>query len=126
MNRMAVSPKLFSFVIRGPRKRVSRNDGLLLLPGLGAKTGFLLAQFGRQRLAKILRVEDLPNFNFRAAVERCALHPFDCLVPRLDLNQPEAGNKIASPAEGALGDGALLAGIFDAGAFRTRMQAFPR
>src|SRR6476469_3968603 len=101
-------------------------DGLLLLHRLGTKTGFLLAQLGRQRLAKILRIEDLPNFDFRAAVERRTLHPFDCLVPRLHLNKPETVDEIAGPAEGAFGDGAVFTGIFDAGAFRARMQTLTR
>src|SRR4029078_3708944 len=37
---------------------------------LGTQTFLLLTQFGRQRLAEILRVEHLANFDLGAAVER--------------------------------------------------------
>src|ERR1700687_3612503 len=97
----------------------------LLLRRLGAKPRFLLAQFGRQRLAEILRIEDLANFDFGAAVERRALHPFDRLVPRLHLNQPETGDKVAGHGERTMAHAGLFSRIFDPGAFRRRMQPSP-
>src|SRR5712664_4416860 len=69
--------------------------GLALFLRRGAEALFLFAQFGRQRLAEILRIEDLPDFDLGAAVERRALHPFDRLVARLHLDQPEAGDELA-------------------------------
>jgi hypothetical protein len=72
---------------------------VLLLPRLRAETLLLLAQFGRQCLAEILGVEDLPDFDLGAVIERRPLHPFDRLVQRFDLDQPETGNQIAGKAE---------------------------
>src|SRR6266550_6702739 len=78
-----------------PTEGASRNDnedGALLLRRLGAQALFLFAQFRRQRLAEILRIENLPDFDL-AVIERCALHPVDRLVQRFDLDQPEAGDE---------------------------------
>src|SRR5260221_9545875 len=97
--------------------------GVLLLPRLRAEALFLFAQFGRQHLAEIVGIKDLPDFDFSSAVERRALHPRDRLIQRLGLDQQEAGDEIAGSAEGTIGKGALLAGIFDAGALLARMQA---
>src|ERR1700738_3715881 len=101
-------------------------DRLLLPRRLRAKALFVLAQLGRECLAEILDIEDLPDFDFGSAVEWRALHPFDRFILRLDLDQPETRDKIAGAAERPVGDGALFAGIFDARAYRGRMQALAR
>src|SRR6266849_5049036 len=98
----------------------------LLLPGLRAKPSFLLTQLGRQRFAEILRIEDLPDLDFGAAVERRALHPFNRLLQRFRLNKPEPCDKIAGHGERTMAHAALFSGIFDPGAFRRRMQALAR
>src|SRR5450432_2230945 len=67
---------------------------------LCAEACFLLAQVGRQRLAEIFRRKNLPDFDFRAVVERGTLHPADRLVQRFDLDQPEAGDQITGEIEG--------------------------
>src|ERR1700712_2527942 len=103
-----------------------RKSGRLLLACLRAQPRFLFAEFGRQRLAEILGFENLPDFDLRAAAERRALHPLGGLLQRLHLNQPEARDEIAGHRERPLADRRLLGSIFDAGAFRGRMQAFAR
>src|SRR6202790_2573388 len=119
-------PGLRVAVITG--RASSREPGMtrvLRLRALGAKTVLLLAQFGCQRLAKILGIEDLANFDLGAAVERRALHPFDGLVPRLHLNQPEPGNEIAGHGERAVADATLLAGIFERAPFEVGCRPSP-
>src|SRR5258708_21886497 len=110
---------------RAHRRAMPRNR-VLLLPGLRAKARFLLTQFGRQRLAKIFRIEDLPDFNFGAAVERRTFHPVDRLIQRFHLYKPKAGDKIAGHGEWTMAHAGLFSGIFDPGAFRRRMQALAR
>src|ERR1700676_5771793 len=95
---------------------------ILLLPCLRAETLLLLAQFGRQRLAEILGVEDLPDFDLGAVIERRPLHPFDRLVQRFDLDQPKTANQIAGKAERTATHGASLAWKFNSRALRTRVQ----
>src|SRR6478735_3520233 len=90
----------------GSEASAPRNDRqFLLLPRLRAEAYLLLAQFRRQGLSKILGIEDLPDFDFSAAVERRALHPIDRLVQRLHLNQPEARDEIADHGERPMRDG---------------------
>src|ERR1700747_2391845 len=47
-----------------------------------------------------------------------SLDPLDGLFERLDLPEPEAGDEFLAFGEGAVHDGAVLAGEVDAGAFR--------
>src|SRR5260370_27836983 len=101
----------------------SRNDEgwVVLFRRLRAQAFFLLAQFGRQRLAEILRRKRLADFDLGAAVERRALHPADRFVERFGLDQPEAGDQIAGEVERPPADAGFSAGIFDAGALYGRM-----
>src|SRR6266481_826123 len=96
-----------------------------LFAHLGTQTLFLLTQFRRQRLAEILCIEDLPDFDFSTTVEWRTLHPVDRLVQRLDLDEPEAGDEIIGHSKRAMAH-AGLSGIFDPGALRRRMQALAR
>src|SRR5882724_13554700 len=97
--------------------------GLWLLRRLGAQARLVLAQFRRQRLAKILRRENLADLDLGAAVERGALHPVDGFIQRCGLDQPEAGDEVVGEVKWPASRRALSAGIFDARASRARMQA---
>jgi hypothetical protein len=89
-----------------------------------AQAYLLLAQFGRECFAEIFRRKDLPDFDLGTAIEWRALHPIDCLIQRLRLDQPESRHQIAGQAERTAAHAARLAGISNACAFRTRVQAF--
>src|SRR5258705_12960404 len=102
MNRMVVVPVL-------------QTVGWLLLRGLGAQPLFLLAQLGRQRLAKIFRGKYLPDFDLGAAVERRTLHPVNRLIQRFGLDQPETGDEAVAEFERAEANRDFTAGIFDRG-----------
>jgi len=73
---------------------------MLLSCGLGAKARFLLAAIPASRLTEILRVEDLPDFNFGAAVEPARASSTRSPHPAIRLDQPEAGDQIAGCADG--------------------------
>src|SRR5215216_2623661 len=94
-----------------------------LVRGPGAQALFLPAQFGGQRLAKILRGKHLADFDLGAAVEWRALHPVDRLIQRFGLDQPETADEVAGVIERAATDRAFSAGIFQPGALRCRVQS---
>src|SRR5439155_16651532 len=72
-------------------------DSLLLLPDLPARVAG----------GEILGLEHLAQLDLGPAVERRPLEPFDRLVLRLHLPEPEAGDQLLRLAEGPVGDGAL-------------------
>src|SRR5256885_13191093 len=58
---------------------------LSLRGGLRAQTLLLLLQLGRERVAEVLRLEHLTDFDLGAAAERRALQPLDRVLLRLHL-----------------------------------------
>src|SRR5215813_13830228 len=74
---------------------------------------FLVAEGG----CEVFGLEDLANLYVGLAYVGTALDPLDGLFERLDLPEPEAGDEFLAFGEGAVGDGALLAGEVDAGTF---------
>jgi hypothetical protein len=74
---------------------------------------FLVAEGG----CEVFGLEDLANLYVGLAYVGTALDPLDRLFKRLDLPEPEAGDKFLAFGEGAVNDGAVLAGEVDAGAF---------
>src|SRR5215471_18006636 len=93
---------------------------------LGALALFLLAQLRREVGAEILGFVHLADLDLAVpALERtrAALDPFDRLVERLALPQPEAGDQFLGLGERAVDDAALVIGELDAHALRARMQA---
>src|SRR5262245_36811617 len=75
-----------------------------------AQTVFLRAQLRRELLAKILGLEDLPELDLGPAVERRLLEPFNRLVHRLHLPEPEAGDEFLRLGEGPVDHGPIFAG----------------
>src|SRR4051794_24617763 len=71
----------------------------------------LLAQLGRELGAEVRRLEQRAHLDLAVLVMRvgAAREPFERLVHRLDLPQPEAGDQLLRLGEGAVDDGALLA-----------------
>jgi hypothetical protein len=76
---------------------------------------FLVVESG----CEVFGLEDLANLYVGVAYveNRTALDPLDGLFERLDLPEPEAGDEFLAFGEGAVGDGAVLAGEVDASAF---------
>src|SRR5713101_5506998 len=105
MNRMVLSPPLLGLGCR-------RAQPLLLLP-----------EFGLERGTEVLRLEHLANLHF-AVLERSPLQPFDGLVERLRLPQPEAGDQLLRLGEGAVGHGPLRSRELDPRSLRARLQSF--
>src|SRR5919197_1802037 len=62
----------------------------LLRRDLGAQRFLALPHLGRHGVSEVFGLEHLPDFHLGAAVERGPLQPFDRLVHRLRLPQPEA------------------------------------
>src|SRR5262245_63715526 len=63
---------------------------------LGAQPVFLRAEFGREILAEILGLEDLPDFDLTALVVRigATLDPLDRFRQRLAFPNPESGHQL--------------------------------
>src|SRR5689334_4203342 len=98
----------------------------LLLRDLRAHQFFLLAQLGAQSFAEIFRREHLSDFDFLVAAEWRALHPFDRLIERFGVDEPETADKIAGERERSAADAALPVLISDPRALGGRMQALAR
>ena|SRR5215469_10504564 len=91
-----------------------------LICQLSAEVFFLLNIFFGKGGREVFGLEDLADLYLAFARVRVgtALDPLDGLFERLDLPEPEAGDEFLGFGEGAVGDGAVLAGEVDAGAFR--------
>src|SRR5215468_7292465 len=70
-------------------------------------------------------LEDLADLYVAFAVGGvgASLDPLDRLFERLNLPEPEAGDEFLGFGEGAVNDGAVLAGEVDAGAFGGGMKS---
>ena len=90
-----------------------------LICQLSAEVFFLLNIFFGEGGCEVFGLEDLADFYvaFAFVGVRASLDPLDRLFERLDLPEPEAGNEFLAFNEGAVNDGAVLAGEVDAGAF---------
>src|SRR5215472_13723938 len=82
-----------------------------------AEVFFLLNFLVAEGDCEVFGLEDLANLYVGLAYVGTALDPLDGLFERLDLPEPEAGDEFLAFGEGAVGDGALLAGEVDAGTF---------
>src|SRR5437879_613326 len=111
MNLIVVSPSFFLFGL------------LLLLRRLCADSLLLFAELRRERLAEVLRLEDLPDLDFGSPAERGALQPLDRLLLRLHLPQPEAGDQLLRLREGPVGHGPLASVEPDPHALRARLES---
>ena len=79
---------------------------------VGAVALPLLAQLGCEILAEILRFEDLADLDLAVLAMRvgAALDPFDRLLQRLALPEPEAGDQFLRLGERPVDHGPLFAG----------------
>ena len=98
---------------------------LRVLGGLRPQPLLLLAQLGRELLAEIVGLEDLPDLDLGASVEGRALEPLQGLVHRLDLPDPEAGDQLLRLGEGPVDDRPLLAREADPLALRLGASPSP-
>jgi hypothetical protein len=93
--------------------------------GLRPQLLLLLAQLGRQLLAEVVGLEDGPQLDdpVRAGrVARDPLRPFECLLDRLHLPDPVAGEQLLRLGERPVDHLLLGAREVDARALRARMQ----
>jgi hypothetical protein len=83
-----------------------------------AELFFLLNFFVVESRCEVFGLEDLADLYVGVAFveDGAALDPLDRLFERLDLPEPESGDQFLGFGEGAVGDGAVLAGEVDAGA----------
>src|SRR3954464_15060833 len=98
----------------------------LLLRDLRAHQFFFIAQLGGQSFAEIFRREHLADLDLLIAAERRKLHPFDRLIERFGVDEPESADKIAGERERSAADAALPVLISDPRALGGRMQALAR
>src|SRR6266516_5299597 len=100
----------------------------LLCGDLRAQALLLLPQLGRELGAEVLRLEHLADLDLGILPHRigAALDPFDRLLLRLHLPDPEAGDQLLGLGEGPVDDGALRTREPDARALRARVQPFAR
>src|SRR5690242_12655225 len=103
---------------------------LVPLGHLGPETLFLLPELRRERLAEILRLEDLANLDLGVVAvgvvdqaERGPLDPFDRLFLRLHLPDPEPRDQLLGLGERAIDHGPLRSGDPYADALRARLQS---
>src|SRR5271165_113613 len=92
-----------------------------LSTGLYLVLDLLLGQDG----CEFFHLKDLADFDFGVDAMRvgATLDPLDGLFEGLDLPDPEAGDKLLGLGEGAVDDGARLAGELDACALGAGMEA---
>src|SRR5687768_8041630 len=105
---------------------------MALSPVLGCGCCELLADadlaeaLERRALREILQLEILPHFDLgRAAVDRRvreALRPLERFGARVDVDDRVAGDELLRLGERPVDDGALLAVVLYAPAFRARLQ----
>src|SRR4029079_7439129 len=107
---------------RRPREARRGRDALAILLAGGAQSLVPLAQLGRHALAELVELEDGPDLDLGAAVERGLLEPLHGFVDRLHLPDPVAGDQLLGLGERSIDDGALLAGEADALAALRRLQ----
>src|SRR5438309_3420729 len=102
--------------------------GFLPLLGLRAQALLLLSELERELGPEVFRLEHLANLDLRLAREgiRTALDPFDRLLLRLYLPQPEAGDQLLRLGERPVDHGALVSREFDARALRSRLEPLGR
>src|SRR5579863_392381 len=81
-----------------------------------------IGEFRGEAIAKILRFEDLTNFDF-AVAERSALQPLDRLRLRVHLPNPITCDQFPGLGKGTVDDAALVPGEPDTGTLRTRLQS---
>ena len=93
---------------------------------MSAEVFFLLNIFFGEGGCKVFGLEDLADLYVGVACVGVGtpLDPLDGLFERLDLPEPEAGDEFLGFGEGAVGDGAVLAGEVDAGAFGGGVKPF--
>src|SRR5215469_12134522 len=84
-----------------------------------AEVFFLLNFFVVEGGCEVLGLQDLADLyvGFAFVGVGASLDPLDRLFERLNLPEPEAGDEFLAFGEGAVNDGAVLAGEVDAGAF---------
>src|SRR5262249_37626613 len=81
---------------------------------------------GSEILTEIGSFKYRPNLDFRAAIERGALEPFDRLLDRSHLPHPVAGNQFLALGERPVDYGSRLARELDALSLGSRLKAFAR
>src|SRR6516225_1017269 len=84
-----------------------------------AEVFFLLNFLVVEGSCEVFGLEDLADLYVAFAIVAvgASLDPLDRLFERLNLPEPEAGDEFLAFGEGAVNDGAVLAGEVDAGAF---------
>src|SRR5271169_5596634 len=97
----------------------------LLAANLATQALTPLFHLGSQFGAEVLRLEYLPDLDFRLALMRirAALHPFNRLFHRPDLPYHEACDEFLALGERAVDPGALVSGKAYPLALRTRLQS---
>src|SRR5436190_6778202 len=111
---------------RGLAPRRIRGTDISFLRSFPEHALFLGTHLGRHRVAKVLRLEHLPDFDFGITRHRvrAALHPFDRLLPRLHLPKPETGDQLLCPRARPVDHRALCARETDPRALAAGMKPF--
>src|SRR5207244_3353860 len=85
---------------------------------LGREAILSARESARELVGEFLRLEDLTDLDLGSVLEGTALGPFDRLIERLHLPQPQADDELIFGAERTVGDGPPSAREYDPGAFR--------
>src|SRR5439155_6115066 len=104
---------------RRTRRRQTRS--ILLFPGLRAQPLLLLSELRLERGTEVVRLEHLANLHVAFLVRR-PFQPFDRLVQRFHLPQPETGDQLLRLGERPVDHRALAAREPDASAFGARLE----
>src|SRR4029079_9485263 len=112
-------------------RRCAKNVSARLLMSAGdgrASFIFLLAQFRRQRFAKVFGLENRTDLNFRFLIVRvgATLHPVDRFLQRIDFPKPETRNQLFRLRERSVYHVALLSREPYARRLRSRLQPLAR
>src|SRR5438270_3787649 len=90
---------------------------------------FRLSELGGERVAEILRLEHLADFDLRLSARHgigAALDPFDAFFKRLHLEEPVAGDQLLGLSEWPVDDRPLGARESDPRALRAGLKALSR
>src|SRR5256886_1266714 len=116
-----------SLPLKVPRLQIHRRTRLRqtrlipLFAGLGAQPLLLLAELRLERGTEVVRLEHLANLHF-ALLEGRPLQPFDRLVQRFHLPQPETGDQLFRLGERPVDHRTLAAGEPEPWALGARLE----
>src|SRR6266550_772636 len=98
---------------------------LFVLSHLLAQPLLLFPQLGSELGAEILRLEDLPDLHL-GILEGSTLEPFDCLILRFHLPDPEPGDEFLRLGKRSVDHRPLSLGELDPRALRAGLESLCR